>query len=135
MAVSSQAYWLLLNACKRTSALIDLLRMTNFYRALYVLRNARPLSQICLRVSSAADQSVCCCSVLDDTSPNGAIGCTVPGHAGGGNIPAKSSCDASWTSVYPSVVHATMKAEGDLTIVKENCKMLTLCRVVVLSSR
>ena len=73
--------------------------------------------------------------MLDDTSPNGAIGCTVPGHAGGGNIPAKSSCDASWTSVYPSVVHATMKAEGDLTIVKENCKMSTLCRVVVHSCR
>ena len=71
--------------------------------------------------------------MLDDTSPNGATGSPAPGPAGGGNTPAKSSCDASWTSVYPSVVHATMKAEGDLTIVKENCKMSTLSRLVVSS--
>eukprot|EP01052_Picozoa_sp_SAG31_P019142 SAG31_NODE_1385_length_8573_cov_27.673118_5_plen_94_part_00 len=63
--------------------------------------------------------------MLDDTSPNGAIGCTVPGHAGGGNPPAKSSCDASWTSVYPSVVWATMKYQGDLDIVKDNWAALT----------
>jgi hypothetical protein len=58
--------------------------------------------------------------MLDDTSPNGAIGCTTPGHAGGGRAPATGSCDASWTSVYPSVVHATMKFNGDLEIVKNN---------------
>ena len=58
--------------------------------------------------------------MLDDTSPNGAIGCTVPGHAGSGKAPAMGSCDASCTSVYPSVVHATMKYNGDLEIVKDN---------------
>jgi hypothetical protein len=58
--------------------------------------------------------------MLDDTSPNGAIGCTVPGHAGAGKAAAGGSCDASWTSVYPSVVHATMKYQGDLEIVKDN---------------
>ena len=58
--------------------------------------------------------------MLDDTSPNGAIDCTVPGHAGSGKAPATGSCDASWTSVYPSVVHATMKYYGDLEIVKDN---------------
>jgi alpha-L-rhamnosidase len=54
--------------------------------------------------------------MLDDTSPNGAIGCTVPGHAGATNLPAEHSCDASWTSVYPSVVWATMKYQGDLEV-------------------
>ena len=63
--------------------------------------------------------------MLDDTSPNGAIGCTVPGHAGGGNLSAGGSCDASWTSVYPSVVWATMKYQGDLEIVKANWPGLT----------
>jgi hypothetical protein len=34
-------------------------------------------------------------------------------YAGKGFAPANKSCDASWASVYPSVVYSTMRTEGD----------------------
>eukprot|EP00041_Stephanoeca_diplocostata_P021741 m.512916 g.512916 ORF g.512916 m.512916 type:complete len:1042 (+) comp21898_c0_seq1:116-3241(+) len=56
--------------------------------------------------------------MLEDTSPNGGLGCTVPNHPGKGNVPAAGSCDASWTSVYPSVVWGLLKYYGDTTVEK-----------------
>ena len=53
--------------------------------------------------------------ILDETSPNGAIGCTVPGGAQPG-LPANKSCDVSWTTVLPTTAHALMKYEGDLSV-------------------
>jgi len=64
--------------------------------------------------------------MIDDNSPNGAIGCTVPGGPGAGNIAASKSCDASWTSVYPSVLYATYKTYGDKTLPKKH--WTSLCR-------
>ena len=69
--------------------------------------------------------------MLDDDSPNGAVGCFVPhsplsnpsgqmNYAGRGFAPANKSCDASWASVYPSVVYATMRTEGDTSIARRN---------------
>lgn len=56
--------------------------------------------------------------MLDDTSPNGGVACTVPNGPGKGNLPATGSCDASWTSVYPSVVWGLLKYYGDTTVEK-----------------
>ena len=53
--------------------------------------------------------------ILDETSPNGAIGCTVPGGAQPG-LAANKSCDVSWTTVLPTTAHALMKYEGDLSV-------------------
>ena len=40
--------------------------------------------------------------ILDETSPNGAIGCAVPGGAGSGNIAANKSCDVRCEPVFLS---------------------------------
>ena len=58
--------------------------------------------------------------MLDDDSPNGAVGCFVPhsplsvggaqmNYAGKGFAPANKSCDASWASAYPSAVYSVMR--------------------------
>ena len=54
--------------------------------------------------------------ILVETSPHGAIACTVPGASIGGGIGANQSCDASWATVLPTTAHALMKYEGDTTV-------------------
>lgn len=54
--------------------------------------------------------------MIDESSPNGAIGDVIPEHAGGGNGEAGSSADASWASVFPSVVWGLLKYNGDNTV-------------------
>lgn len=54
--------------------------------------------------------------MIDECSPNGAVGDTVPGGPGAGNDPASKSSDASWASVFPSVVWGLLKYNGDTTV-------------------
>ena len=54
--------------------------------------------------------------MIDESSPNGAVGDIIPEHAGGGNGAAGSSADASWASVFPSVVWGMLKYTGDTTV-------------------
>ena len=54
--------------------------------------------------------------MIDETSPNGAVGGIIPTRAGGGNDPASASADASWASVFPSIVWGLLKYKGDTTV-------------------
>ena len=56
--------------------------------------------------------------LLNESSPNGALPCTVPGPPGAGNLPAAQSCDASWASVFPTVAWALLKYQGDTSIAR-----------------
>ena len=52
--------------------------------------------------------------LLVETSPQGAIACTVPGGPiAAGGLGANQSCDASWATVLPTTAHALMKYYGD----------------------
>jgi len=54
--------------------------------------------------------------MIDESSPHGAVGDTIPGGPGAGNSAAGSSADASWASVFPSVVWGLLKYNGDTTV-------------------
>ena len=54
--------------------------------------------------------------LLVETSPHGAISCTVPGGPIGAGLGANQSCDASWATVLPTTAHALMKYYGDTTV-------------------
>eukprot|EP00040_Diaphanoeca_grandis_P031968 m.192534 g.192534 ORF g.192534 m.192534 type:complete len:1045 (-) comp32471_c0_seq1:82-3216(-) len=56
--------------------------------------------------------------MIDESSPNGAVPDTIPTGPGGGNSAANTSADASWASVYPSVVWGLLKYNGDTTVGK-----------------
>ena len=47
------------------------------------------------------------------------------GRAGAGDLAASKSCDASWTSAYPSVLHAVLKYYGDLQTPQKHWSSLT----------
>ena len=53
--------------------------------------------------------------MVDDTSQNGAVPCWVPGGVGSRSPHAGGSCDASWSSAYPSVAYALYHWNGDVT--------------------
>ena len=54
--------------------------------------------------------------MIDESSPNGAVGDTIPTRPGGGNAPASGSADASWASVFPSIIWGLLKYKGDTTV-------------------
>ena len=57
-----------------------------------------------------------CARMIDESSPIGAVGDTIPTRPGGGNLPATNSADASWGSVFPQVVWGLLKYNGDTTV-------------------
>ena len=80
-------------------------------------QNRRP-SRLCVAIKGAFYNNWA--RMLDDDSPNGAVGCFVPhsplsvggaqmNYAGKGFAPANKSCDASWASAYPSAVYSVMR--------------------------
>jgi hypothetical protein len=56
--------------------------------------------------------------MIDECSPNGAVDDTIPHGPGAGNSPASHSADASWASVFPSIVWGLLKYNGDTTVDK-----------------
>jgi alpha-L-rhamnosidase len=57
-------------------------------------------------------------AMIDECSPNGAVDDTIPHGPGAGNSPASHSADASWGSVFPSIVWGLLKYNGDITVGK-----------------
>ena len=54
--------------------------------------------------------------MIDESSPHGAVADTIPTRPGGGNGAAGSSADASWASVFPSVIWGMLKYTGDTSV-------------------